>query len=76
MQRWKLTDLPMYESRKSTLSLICSIVGTTSICRQALASGHLDIICASSATFATFSSASITSAFDNSALAPGSRHFR
>lgn len=58
MIRGKL-HLPMYESLKSTLSLTLSIVGTTSCCRQSRASGHFDIICASSATLFTCMTSSV-----------------
>lgn len=50
----RVTDLPMYESWKLTLSLICTMAGTISFSRQALASGHLDMMCASRATFVAF----------------------
>jgi len=43
--------LPMYDSLKSTLSWIFSMAGTTRSCRQALASGHLDMMWASRGTF-------------------------
>ena len=44
------STLPMYERRKLTMSTTCSIAGTTSSSRQVFASGHLDMICASSGT--------------------------
>lgn len=43
--------LPINDSRKSTLSLISSIAGTISCCRQSRASGHLLMMWASSGTF-------------------------
>lgn len=45
------THLPMKLKLKLTLSLSFSMAGTTSSCRQAFASGHLDMMCASSETF-------------------------
>ena len=44
------STLPMYERRKLTMSTTCSIAGTTSSSRHIFASGHLDMICASSGT--------------------------
>lgn len=48
---YSTTYSPMKERRKSTRSAIFSIAGTTRSCRQSLASGHLDMMCASSGTF-------------------------
>ena len=45
-----ITYLPMKLSSKSTLSWNFSITGTMSSCKQAFASGHLDMMCASSDT--------------------------
>lgn len=44
------THEPIYESRKSTLSAISCIAGTTNVRRQSRASGHLDMMCASNGT--------------------------
>lgn len=49
------THEPMYESRKSTLSSISCIAGTTNVRRQSRASGHLDMMCASNGTLAFLS---------------------
>jgi hypothetical protein len=45
-----VAHVPMKLNRKSTLSLIFVMAGRTSSCRQALASGHLDMMCASRET--------------------------